>query len=113
MKFKKFDICIANLKPAYKSEPGKKRPGVIVQIDALNNYHPSTIVCPITTNIQDESTPIRVRLSTKQTNLKKESDILVDQIRAIDNSRIKKVVGSLRDNQKHELIEKLKVLIVE
>ncbi len=97
MKIKQYDIWIADLNPSRGSEPGKTRPVVIVQTDLLNDSHLSTIVCPVTTNIQPEVELLRVHL--KKTQLDKLSDILVDQIRAIDNKRLIKKVGKLNEEQ--------------
>ncbi len=111
MKIDKFHIYIANLNPQYGTEPGKKRPVVVVQTNLLNNTHPSTIICPITTNVIKGSTILRVHLSKKEANLKKDSDILVDQIRAIDNRRLAKKVGELSEKNKEKLIENLKIVL--
>jgi len=97
MKIKQYDIWIADLNPSRGPEPGKTRPVVIVQTDLLNDSHLSTIVCPVTTNIQPEVELLRVHL--KKTQLDKLSDILVDQIRAIDNKRLIKKVGKLNEEQ--------------
>ncbi len=70
---------------------------VIVQTDLLNNIHPSTIVCPLTSNVQKEVTLLRVHL--KKNQITQLSDILVDQIRAIDNQRFIKKIGRLNDEQ--------------
>ena len=95
MKIKKFHIYLADLNPRFGTEPGKFRPVVVIQTDLLNNVHPSTVICPVTTNIINEVSFLRVHLSKKGTNLVKDSDILVDQVRSIDNRRLIKRVGKL------------------
>ena len=82
---KQFDIWLADLKPTRGTEPGKTRPIVVVQTDLLNSAHPSTLICPITSKINTEIKLLRVHLPLGQLDLP--SDILVDQIRAIDNQR--------------------------
>lgn len=62
MKINQFDIWLANLNPSKGTEPGKIRPVVVIQTDLLNGVHPSTIVCPITTNVQPKSEILRVHL---------------------------------------------------
>ena len=86
MKIKQFDIWLADLNPTRGTEPGKTRPVVIIQTDLFNDHHLSTIICPITTNIQPDIELLRVHLRKSQ--LEKASDILVDQIRAIDNKSL-------------------------
>jgi len=109
MKAKQFEIWLANLNPSHGTERGKTRPVVIVQTDLLNEFHPSTIICPITTNYNPEIKLLRVHL--KKNQLDKQSDILVDQIRAIDNKRLIKKVGKLSQIQKEQLRENIKVVL--
>ncbi len=113
MNIRKFHIYLADLSPRFGSEPGKTRPVVVVQTNLLNSIHPSTIICPLTTNIIRKSNILRVHLSSKQSILKKASDILVDQIRAIDNRRFIKETGFLTTKQQQLLMENLKILIFE
>ena len=109
MKFKRFEIWTADLNPGKGTEPGKIRPVVIIQTDLLNNVHPSTIICPISTNVFEEVTIIRVHLKKQQ--LKKASDILVDQIRAIDNRRFLKKVGKLNSLEIEKLKDNLRIIL--
>ncbi len=113
MKIKKFHLYLADLNPKYGTEPGKVRPVVVVQTNLLNNVHPSTIVCPITSKISKETSILRIHLSKKETNSERLSDIIVDQIRAIDNKRFIKHIGELNKNHKIALLENLKILILE
>ena len=109
MKFKRFEIWTADLNPGKGTEPGKIRPVVIVQTDLLNNVHPSTIICPISTNVFENATLIRVHLKKQQ--LKKASDILVDQIREIDNRRFLKKAGKLNSFEIEKLKDNLKIIL--
>ena len=113
MKLEKFHIYLADLNPWLGTEPGKVRPVVVVQTDLLNNTHPSTIICPLTTNISHDSKILRIHLSKKESGLEKDSDILVDQIRAIDNRRFKKPIGRLAPPHREKLLENLEILILE
>lgn len=103
MKIKQYEIWTADLNPRFGTETGKTRPVVIIQTNLLNKYHPSTIVCPITTNVKTESEILRVHLNKDVANLKENCDIMIDQIRAIDNKRLLKKIGQL-DNNEVELI---------
>jgi mRNA interferase MazF len=72
MKIRKFNIYLADLSPRFGTEPGKTRPVVVLQTNLLNDgLHPSTIVCPITTNVIHEADILRVHLSPKAIGLKK------------------------------------------
>ncbi len=109
MKYKQFDIWLADLNPTIGTEPGKTRPVVIIQTDLLNEIHFSTIICPITTNIKPEAEILRIHL--KKTQLPKQSDILVDQPRAIDNKRFIKRLGKLTPEQTNILKNNLKIIL--
>lgn len=109
MKIKQYDIWLADLNPSRGTEPGKTRPVVIVQTDLLNDTHLSSIICPITSNVKPEIELLRVHLSKNQ--LDKPSDILVDQIRSIDISRLVKKVGSLTQKQIQTLKQNITVVL--
>lgn len=109
MKINQFDIWLANLNPSKGTEPGKIRPVVIVQTNLLNGEHPSTIVCPITTNVLPELEILRVHL--KKAQLNKTSDILVDQIRAIDNRRLIEKISKLTKVQTLVLKQNLQIVL--
>jgi len=82
------EIWRANLSPGRGTEPGKTRPVLIVQAQALLDAgHPSTLIIPLTTNLVDDAEPLRIRISG-QASLRHDSDLLVDQLRAIDNRRL-------------------------
>jgi mRNA interferase MazF len=70
------------------TEPGKTRPVLVVQAQALlEAEHPSTLVIPLTTHMADDAEPLRIRVPAAG-RLRKGSDLLVDQLRAIDNRRL-------------------------
>ena len=95
-KIKQYDVWLADLNPRFGTEPGKLRPVVIIQTDLLNEIgHPSTLICPITTNVIPDASILRVHLTKKEAGTTKPSDIMVDQVRAIDNQRCKERIGSL------------------
>lgn len=107
MKISQYDIWLANLNPSKGEEPGKTRPVVVIQTNLLNEIHPSTIVCPITSKVNKEAVILRVSLH----QLDKESDVLVDQIRAIDNNRLLKKLGRLNKEQIQKLTRNIKIVL--
>ena len=109
MKIKQYDVWLADLNPGKGTEPGKTRPVVIIQTDLLNETHLSTLICPITTNVKPEIELLRVHL--KKSQLDKLSDILVDQIRAIDNKRLIKRIGKLTKEQAQTLKTNLRIVL--
>ena len=113
MKIEKFNIYLADLNPRMGTEPGKVRPVVVIQTDLLNGVHPSTIICPVTTKVIKDVDVLRVHVGGRESGLAAESDILVDQIRAIDNRRFKKHVGKLSRPRQDKLLDNLRILIIE
>lgn len=86
--YKRGEIWLANLNPGKGTEPGKIRPVLIIQCqELLDVNHPSTLIIPLTTNLVDDAMPLRLR-KTASEKLAKDSDLLVDQVRAIDNKRL-------------------------
>lgn len=82
------EIWLANLNPGRGTEPGKIRPVLILQNQALlDAEHPSTLIIPLTTNLIDDAEPLRLRI-VAQGRMEQDSDLLVDQLRAIDNKRL-------------------------
>jgi mRNA interferase MazF len=55
----------------------------------LDISHPSTIIVPLTTNLIEHAEPLRIRIDALL-QLEKDSDLLIDQIRSIDNKRLVK-----------------------
>ncbi len=111
MKIKQFEIWIADLNPRRGTEVGKIRPVVIVQTDLLNKEHPSAIVCPITTNVKPDSEILRVHLKKSKFGLKEDSDIMIDQVRAMDNKRLLKRVGEVDSHTADKIRENLKIVL--
>jgi len=112
---KKFDVFLADLNPRFGSEPGKIRPVVVVQTNLLNDVHPSVIICPFTTNITKTSHILRIHLAKSDQpicGIDAPSDILVDQIRAIDKKRLVQKIGHLPREIKLKLIQALKIIII-
>lgn len=82
------EIWLANLDPPRGTEPGKTRPVLVLQAQALLDAgHPSTLIVPLTTNVVADAEPLRVRVPAAG-RLRRGSDVLIDQLRAIDNRRI-------------------------
>ena len=113
MTIKKFHLYLADHNPRMGTEPGKTRPVVVVQTDLLNTAHLSTLVCPITTKVVLSANILRVHLLAGTAGLAHPSDIMVDQLRAIDNRRFRRHLGALADPHKRRLLDNLQALILE
>lgn len=91
---------------SHREEPGKTgRPALVLQTDALNRAgHGSTIVIPGTSQLgiagsegeSDDLFPLRVRLlSGGGTGLRLNTDLLIDQVRAVSNRRLLRRLGAV------------------
>lgn len=104
-----YEIWIADLNPTTGTEPGKVRPVIVLQTDLLNIHHSSSIICPITANVHKESEILRVHLQKGCCGINEGCDIMIDQVRVIDNKRLVKkigfasneVVAKIKDNLKN------------
>lgn len=110
MKVKQFEIWIADLNPTIGTEPGKVRPVIIIQTDLLNKHHPSSIICPITTNVRKEIEILRIHLKKGCCGLDEGCDIMIDQVRAIDNKRMIRKVGNIPVELVKPIKENLKII---
>ena len=87
-------VWAVNFEPqTHRQEPGKsERPALVIQSDALNNAgHPTTIVIPGTSQTDslppEDRFPLRIRIQ-RTGELKYDTDLLIDQIRAVSNARL-------------------------
>ncbi len=111
LEIQKFDVWLANLDPRHGTETGKTRPVLVVQSDLLNEIHPSTLICPITTNVAAKSQLLRVHLKKGMANVREDCDVMIDQIRAIDNSRLIKKIGQLPTSLSDKVQRNLSVVL--
>jgi mRNA interferase MazF len=79
-------IYLAKLSPSKGKEPGKTRPVVIIQRQEILGNYPTVIVAPLTTHLKGKY-PLRLFLKARE-RLEKDSAVMIDQVRAIDSSRI-------------------------
>jgi mRNA interferase MazF len=111
MKARQYEIWIADLNPRIGTEPGKVRPVVVVQTDLLNRRHPSTVICPVTTKVQPGSEILRVHLAERSCGLEEACDVMIDQLRAIDNARLINKVGKIPVEASNKIKNNLMILL--
>ena len=86
--FDRGSIYLAKLYPSKGHEPGKTRPVLVLQTNMLNHVgHTTIIIVPLTTQLIDNAYPLRYCID-KRDNLTENSELLCDQIRAIDVNRL-------------------------
>jgi mRNA interferase MazF len=103
MGYKRGGVYLANFNPSKGSEAGKIRPCVVMQSDLLNQAgHPSTTILPMTSRLIENTAPLRVRINARE-DLRSDSDVMIDQIRTIDNRRFCSDLITLVNT--HELLQ--------
>lgn len=92
------DVCWAHLPSPTGSEPGYRRPVVIIQSDPFNESGIRTVVVlSITSNLRLADAPGNVLLKKQVSGLSRDSVINVSQIATIDRTRITEHISSLPD----------------
>ena len=86
------DMFLANLNPIKGSEQGGRRPVIVLQNDKGNKYSPTVIVAAITSRTRKKANmPTHVSLDNPV--LKKKSQVLLEQIRTVDKTRLISKIG--------------------
>jgi len=85
----RFEVYLATLDPAVGSEIQKTRPCLVISPDDLNDYLRTVIVAPMTTKGQPYPSRVKCRFKNK------DGQIILDQIRAVDKSRLVKRLGRI------------------
>ena len=98
---KRFDVFLINLDPTVGSEIKKTRPCLIISPDEMNRYIRTVIVAHMTTAGKDYPTRVRCEFQGKK------GQIVLDQIRTIDKSRLLKKIGTVDPQVQAEVISTL------
>jgi mRNA interferase MazF len=97
MKTKQWHIYLVDLNTKVGTKPGKIRPCLCIRPDYFADK-PSSVILPITTKLKEnvkEYFPFRLRVLAGIGGLDAQSEILVDQIMAWDNSKFIAEIGEL------------------
>ena len=97
MNVKRGDIYFAALSPVVGSEQGGFRPVLIVQNDVGNRFSPTVIAAAITSQTGKARLPTHIELTGGGFGLKRNSVVLLEQVRTIDKRRLKERMGQLDD----------------
>jgi len=110
--FNRGDIHLAKLYPSKGHEPGKTRPVLILQTNMLNHVgHTTVIVVPLTTQLIDGAYPLRYKINERD-KLRETSDLLCDQIRAIDINRLlPDTIASLSVQEMLEIEQQIQLIL--
>ena len=103
----RFDVLLVNLDPTIGSEIQKTRPCVIISPDEMNHHISTVIIAPMTT--KGRAYPSRVICEFQG----KTGQIVLDQIRTVDKSRLFKKIGQLSENEQREVLDILAEIFAE
>jgi len=104
MVVKRFDVYLINLDLTIGSEIKKTRPCLIISPDEINRHIRTVIVAPMTTAGKNYPTRVFCEFQGKK------GQIVLDQIRTIDKSRLIKKVGTIDPEIQAEVISTLQSL---
>lgn len=99
---RRYDICLVNLDPAQRSEIQKMRPCVVISPDEMNQYIRTVIIAPMTSTRRDYSSRVDVTFQRKK------GQVVLDQIRTVDKSRLVRRLGVLPDLRMREVADVLR-----
>ena len=88
-----------NLDPVRGSEQARTRPCVVISTDEVNNHRKTVIVVPLTTTKTSAVPPLLVSVPSAGLD----SKARVEQIRAVDKSRVRNLLGRLADEDLLEI----------
>ena len=106
------DIWWATLRPPTGSEPGYKRPVLIIQSDDFNKSQINTVVVAIlTSNLRLQDAPGNVLLSKSSTKLPKDSVANVSQVVTLDKAFLSKRISRLSTNKMKHVDDGLRLVL--
>ncbi len=86
---KQYEIYLIKLNPTQGSEIKKTRPCIIISPNEMNKYLDTIVIAPLTSSIRNYPTRVTINFQNRI------GQIVVDQIRTVDKSRLVKKLGSL------------------
>ena len=98
---KRFEVYLVNLDPTEGSEIKKTRPCVIISPDEMNRHIRTVIIAPMT--MRKKNYPTRVSCTFD----KKKGQVVLDQIRTVDKSRLVKKLGTLNRSARGSILSVL------
>jgi mRNA interferase MazF len=107
MVVKRFDVYLVNLDPTVGSEIKKTRPCLIISPDEMNRWIRTVIVAPMTT--KGQSYPTRVPCEFQG----KEGQVVLDQIRTVDKSRLVQKLGRIDKATQREVLVTIAEMFAE
>ena len=112
MVIKQGEIYWVNLREPIGSEPGYRRPCLVIQNDLLNHSAvKTTVVCILTSNLQRATSPGNVLLESKESGLMRASVVNITQIATVNKSDLVERIGKLSPKRLNQVIHGLHFLV--
>ena len=106
------EVWWADLAQPRGSEPGYRRPVLVVQADSFNQSRIGTaVVAAITSNLELALAPGNCRLSVRDSGLPKASVVNVSQLLTLDRTFLTEKTGALSDRVMAEVDKGLKLVL--
>ena len=107
MVVRRFDVWLVNLDPTVGSEIRKTRPALVVSPDDMNAHISTVIIAPMTTKGRDYPTRVRCTFQGKS------GQVVLDQVRTVDKTRLVKRLGEIEAATADAVIETLAKLFAK
>lgn len=107
MVIRRFEAYLVDLDPTVGSEIHKSRPCLVISPDEMNAHIATVIVAPMTTRGKDYPSRVACQFQGK------DGQIVLDQIRTVDKSRLAKRLGSIDTRIQKQVLATLAEIFAE
>jgi len=107
MAINRFEVYLVNLDPTIGREIQKTRPSLVISPDEMNRHIGTVIVAPLTTHGRDYPTRVACKFQGK------DGQIVLDQLRTVDKSRLVKLLGKIEKRTQTKVIVVLQEMFSE
>ncbi len=109
--FQKGEVYDVKPDPSVGKEILKKRPSVIVSSNVINLASDLVVVCPITEGVGLQEDVLHVGVRRGEGGCTKDSIVLCDQVKAVDNARLMEKRGNLKVEIMHKIDDGLREVL--
>jgi len=105
------DIFWIDLSEPFGSEPGYRRPHVVIQNNQFNHSRINTVVvCALTSNLRRANAPGNVLLEPEEADLPEQSVVNISQIFTVDKAQPEEKIGTLSAERVRQILDGLRLL---
>lgn len=106
------DVYWVSLRPPVGSEPGYRRPGVVIQNNLFNHSQiETTVISAITSNVKRAGLPGHVPLAEGEANLPKRGVVNLTQIITVDKSQLGEYIGTLPAKRVRKILDGIALVL--